>query len=927
LDGATFQEYYFDITPNEWAGDVTLPIDLRLSSWVNKTVHFHDTTGTIVDQPIDTGAGVMSGVLMDQSGQVWSYNQTLLGYYGYYSAGSASGYNWNPNSYPGTYGTSAFDHGNNLDQEGLNAESIETGQATIQFYGWNDTTGGENYGIPSGTYTPHVFALGYVENSPVEQVSVTLSGNPTAVSDHVYRAAGFNMTIYSIDWERPTVARNWVYGQWGVGDDPSNPVTAAFTGGYDSTAGVSQSGQLPFYWGESYTLKGAAVGGTGLGACATAVVPTTPYCGPFSLNPNLPADWAAMVGQEIDVGIYHNGSLVNLLGDEVATTPADTIPSSCLFQNDTTSFVSACGGGWNPVGVNLLGTPGVNPATGATYTYDSNGAFFGQELGGLGRIGGQEGGLYITLTATTIFGPAQSSGLAPVPGTVNALYQPGSASLYPSAIPANQQYDVRAYTYGYIQDQDFSAYAASGQVADVRINLVIGVNVTLDVLFKKESIISPTDMNMSARVRLFNDQGNLVAEWMSSEGTYAASYNGLLTSGFATAANGQTQFPFNNIGAPFGDFGTPPIAIGGSTTGFNTPNGAVPYPTLLNGYNYLPGGVTELHVQMAGLPAVPAGGQNVDPSASYENKETYFMDPVLAPGCSFGPNCYSAPGTGWNGAGYFANTGILGGSDYQGGWTAEVDFVPWYANNTVTPEAASGYALGLTQCGSEEGLTLPTDVCAVGTSGAPPWPQYYPPLPSLLMGESFHIVPGTTATSGISLTEDLASGVGAGAGWPAAGWSVGHTMAANLLGPYSQEGVWQISNAHNSGEASAIFEVDLNGFVSGSVVGFTYAGDFRTISWGSVVITAASGAVVGSGSTIDGLVGGYLPAGNYKFTVTVPGYAPQTFAYSVTSGQTGAGLNVYLQQNQIPVPEFSTVAVVAFSALAASLYILKRRRK
>src|SRR5208337_3484935 len=42
LDGSTFQEYYFDVTPQEWAGDVTLPIDLRLSSWVNKTVHFHD---------------------------------------------------------------------------------------------------------------------------------------------------------------------------------------------------------------------------------------------------------------------------------------------------------------------------------------------------------------------------------------------------------------------------------------------------------------------------------------------------------------------------------------------------------------------------------------------------------------------------------------------------------------------------------------------------------------------------------------------------------------------------------------------------------------------------------------------------------------------------------------------------------------------
>jgi hypothetical protein len=231
--------------------------------------------------------------------------------------------------------------------------------------------------------------------------------------------------------------------------------------------------------------------------------------------------------------------------------------------------------------------------------------------------------------------------------------------------------------------------------------------------------------------------------------------------------------------------------------------------------------------------------------------------------------------------------------------------------------------------GSEQYFSSLTGFTPATGYGMPPFPQYYPPsaVGELLAGESFHIVPGTTATSGISLTEDLASGVGAGAGWPAAGWSVGHTMAANLLGPYSQEGVWQISNAHNSGEASAIFEVDLNGFVSGSIVGFTYAGDFRTISWGSVVVVGASGATLAQGYSIDGLVGAYLPPGQYKFTVSVPGYAPQTISYSVTSGQSSTGVNVYLQQNQIPVPEFSTVAVVAFSALAASLYLLKRRRK
>ncbi len=79
IDGATFQEYSFQVTPNEWAGDISIPLDLRISSWVNKTVHFHDNAGTLVTSPIDTGASVLVGSLLDsRSGVLYSYNQTLL---------------------------------------------------------------------------------------------------------------------------------------------------------------------------------------------------------------------------------------------------------------------------------------------------------------------------------------------------------------------------------------------------------------------------------------------------------------------------------------------------------------------------------------------------------------------------------------------------------------------------------------------------------------------------------------------------------------------------------------------------------------------------------------------------------------------------------------------------------------------------------
>src|SRR5208283_1781172 len=138
LDGATFQEYYFDITPNEWAGDVTLPIDLRLSSWVNKTVHFHNVINGIMEDPIDTGAGMEVGVLIDPSGNVWSYNQTLLGYRNSYSAGGHSGTGSNAffnqcagGPFGGVENTvndpCTVVHENDLDKAKLNRFAVETG--------------------------------------------------------------------------------------------------------------------------------------------------------------------------------------------------------------------------------------------------------------------------------------------------------------------------------------------------------------------------------------------------------------------------------------------------------------------------------------------------------------------------------------------------------------------------------------------------------------------------------------------------------------------------------------------------------------------------------------------------------------------------------------------------------------------------------
>jgi hypothetical protein len=66
--------------------------------------------------------------------------------------------------------------------------------------------------------------------------------------------------------------------------------------------------------------------------------------------------------------------------------------------------------------------------------------------------------------------------------------------------------------------------------------------------------------------------------------------------------------------------------------------------------------------------------------------------------------------------------------------------------------------------------------------------------------------------------------------------------------------------------------------------------------------------------TYDGIYQAYLPTGNFKFTISAPGYSPQSWTVSVSPGQTGTGQNVYLEQSNIPVPEFSTIAIAAFAS-------------
>ena len=391
-------------------------------------------------------------------------------------------------------------------------------------------------------------------------MSVTLSGNPTGISDHLYRGAGFALTVYSVDWETPPVARNWVWN-----------------------------------------------------------------------------------GQEIDIAFYQSNHFVDALGDEPAFMANVALgggciqfgnrplcPGSNLFQNSATNSLQVNGGGQNFA-------PNDN----------ANWAFFGEE-GEYQNVGGY---------ADFVLAP------------FNTIAQASFAYL-PTAFPAGQ-YDLRAWTYGYVQSSYASVYVQPGQVANAKINLIIGVTLSLDIVFKQEQIITSLPADTSARVRFF-DESRKISSRMDVKRRRLRYWE-------LEQSRQRTELTAHLSGQE--------IVAGpdGSST------------------NYVPAGTTMLHIKTAGLPLVPPTGSKIT--------RLYYGDPVFRT-----PNQFYRKRGGFNfevdemAYPYFLNAGILGSPYYVGGWSVEVDMVNWHTSSTV----------------------------------------YYPPPDGLLLGESYHNIPGTTAISGVS---------------------------------------------------------------------------------------------------------------------------------------------------------------------------------
>jgi hypothetical protein len=113
------------------------------------------------------------------------------------------------------------------------------------------------------------------------------------------------------------------------------------------------------------------------------------------------------------------------------------------------------------------------------------------------------------------------------------------------------------------------------------------------------------------------------------------------------------------------------------------------------------------------------------------------------------------------------------------------------------------------------------------------------------------------------------------------------------------------------------------GYLSGQVLGFDYLNYLTPVAWARV--TATNGLYSLSTSTGgNGYYGMFLLAGTYSVTVTEPGFLPHTISVAVSDGSSSS-INFYLNESQIPVPEFQPQMISVALALALSATLLIKR--
>jgi hypothetical protein len=85
-----------------------------------------------------------------------------------------------------------------------------------------------------------------------------------------------------------------------------------------------------------------------------------------------------------------------------------------------------------------------------------------------------------------------------------------SGDYYPTALK-QARWQVRVWTYGYVQERFPEVFTATGVLADTRIDLVEGAKLNLTMIFKKEGLMEGTPFPLSARIRVYDELDRIAA--------------------------------------------------------------------------------------------------------------------------------------------------------------------------------------------------------------------------------------------------------------------------------------------------------------------------------------------------------------------------------------------------------------------------------
>jgi hypothetical protein len=441
--------------------------------------------------------------------------------------------------------------------------------------------------------------------------------------------------------------------------------------------------------------------------------------------------------------------------------------------------------------------------------------------------------------------------------------------------------------------------------------LLEGVNLTLNVVFKDEDNLQPTPYNMSMRVRVFDQNGKLVATASSKSPD-----TGSLRTDFSSGSFfGLGRFTGANIGPAvtisesyYPDPFTPSPSPGPNRQGteaLNTIVADTSADTFL-WYGVWPVGFRDSPItgwqgfdsdpSHKGTSAFATFQSNVNFWGLEEWKTTIpynteqvrvflagiydpFGDPLdnFASGVLHTRSWKTARGEAIDSM-YYGILGSTADGGYAGPWSVEVDC--W--NEYSKPQKGPGIA--------------------------PPTTNWYPPVEGLLEGDSFHVIPG-----------------GADHGF------VGSTLSANGLGPYAQEEEWSIPNGHIGTELSGIYGLSKQGYVSGQIEGFNYFDQLDTASWATVQATPATSNFTLTQWSWDGHFDMYLPAGQYTLLVSQwtsqgsIGYNASLSRIEISPGESISGLEFILNRSPIPLDERG--GTVGSAIALTSIFLLGSKKK